>query len=328
MRRSTLTAALLTATLLLAGCSGGKDEEPQADPTPSATPEPEPVLWPLTGLEAPEGEAADGPVLVAKIDNSGKGPQVGLKAADMVVEELVEGRTTRLAAFYQSKMPKEAGPIRSMRASDIGIVTPVDAQIITSGAAVETIARVRGAGIAFHEEGATGLYRDRSRYAPYNLMANLKEVAAKVKPPKGRPSDYFSFGTPEDLPAGEPASGLVADFGNHQTKWAFEGGTWRNTNSYAVKGQGFKADTVLVLRVKTTDAGYKDPSGAFVPETIFEGTGEAQLFHDGKVVTGTWTKQGLDGALELSTPEGELTVPVGRTWVELLPVEGSVTVTP
>lgn len=329
MRRTTLTAALLSATLLLAGCGGSKDEEPQADPAPSATQEPaEPVLWPLTGLEAEEGDAVDGPVLVAKIDNSGKGAQVGLKAADMIVEELVEGRTTRLAAFYQSKLPKEAGPIRSMRASDIGIVSPVDAQIITSGAAGETIARIRKAGITFHEEGATGIYRDRSRYAPYNLMANLKEVAGKVKPPKERPTDYFTFGTPEDLPAGEPGNGLVADFGNHQTSWAFEGGTYRNTNSFAVQGQGFKADSVLVLRVETTDAGYKDPSGAFVPETLFKGQGEAHLFHDGKVVNGTWKKAGLDGDLELSTPEGELTVPAGRTWVELLPVDGKLTVNP
>ena len=36
-----------------------------------------------------------------------------------------------------------------MRASDIGIVSPVDASIVTSGAAGGTIARIKGADIPF-----------------------------------------------------------------------------------------------------------------------------------------------------------------------------------
>ncbi len=54
-------------------------------------------------------------------------PQLGLGSADMVVEELVEGGLTRLAAFFYSELPGDVGPVRSMRASDIGIVSPVDA---------------------------------------------------------------------------------------------------------------------------------------------------------------------------------------------------------
>ena len=60
--------------------------------------------------------------MVAKIDNSGKEPQAGLSKADLVVEELVEGGYTRLAAFFYSELPINAGPMRSMRFSDVGIV--------------------------------------------------------------------------------------------------------------------------------------------------------------------------------------------------------------
>ena len=80
--------------------------------------------WPLTGLPA-KGPAPDHPVYVVKIDNTeSSAPQVGLSKADLVTEELVEGGLTRLAVFFYSASPTQVGPVRSMRASDIGIVKP------------------------------------------------------------------------------------------------------------------------------------------------------------------------------------------------------------
>jgi hypothetical protein len=84
---------------------------------------------------------------------------------------------------------------------------------------------------------------------------------------------------------------------------------------------------VLVLRVEVGDAGYRDPAGNPVPETKLEGKGEAMLFHDGRVVRGTWSKDGLDSPIRLSTKQGELKVPAGHTWIELVPREaGGVTI--
>ena len=89
-----------------------------------------------------EGESAalKHPILVTKIDNStSSSPQVGLSHADLVVEELVEGGITRLAVFFYSDVPDNAGPVRSMRASDIGIVPGDHATVVTSGAAGVTV---------------------------------------------------------------------------------------------------------------------------------------------------------------------------------------------
>ena len=335
MRRSTLKATPLVASLLAAGlvltaCGGSAEkekEEPEAKQTAEvATPE----TWPLTGLEAEDGEevALDRPVLVVKIDNSGKATQSGLSDADLVFEELVEGGTTRLAAFYYSELPELVGPVRSMRATDVGIIAGTGAQIVTSGAAVPTIQRINDARIPFHEEGAQGIFRDRSRRAPYNLMANLKEVAAKASIEAERPDDYFTFGTAEELPAGEPASAVSVSFGNRTTQWVFGKKAWKNTNTNAAQGDTYTPDTILALTVPVEDAGYKDPSGSFVPESVFEGSGTAQLFHGGKVVTGTWEKRGLDGQLRLKADGQELKVPAGRVFVELVPETGKVTVTP
>ncbi|GAB3030965.1 hypothetical protein GCM10011376_23970 [Nocardioides flavus (ex Wang et al. 2016)] len=326
-----LAAVLVAGSLLLAGCSGG-DEEPASsetaapsEPTASETTEPpEPTYWPLTGLER-TGKAPKHPVIVTKVDNtSSSAPQVGLGSADLVVEELVEGGYTRLAAFYYSKVPASIGPVRSMRASDIGIV-PDGATVVTSGAAPITVKRINGAGIPWLTEGDAGVYRETSRSAPYNLFARLGDIAKRLKAEE-EPPPYLPWGTPSDLPRGGKARTLTADFGAHSTSWQFQKGGYVNTDSYAAQGDQFPADSVLVLRVRVGDAGYRDPAGYPVPETKLEGKGAALLFHGGRVVRGTWSKDGLKGPIELSTKQGELTVPAGRVWVELVPAAtGNVT---
>lgn len=330
MRSLTITAALLSASLLLAGCGGSDDKkEPEAAPTVEKS---EPQTWPLTGEKLAEGKSADRPhpVLVAKIDNtSNSSPQAGLGKADLVFEEMVEGRMTRLAAFFYSTLPGEVGPIRSMRATDIGIVSPVDGVLVTSGAAQDTKNRLDRAGVEFLEEGEKGISRDPSRSGTYSVMADFKTLANAKKAEAARPDDYFTFGTPEDLPQGKPAKEFDVDFGNHTTSWAFANGTYANKNSFAGQGDEFAADNVLVIRVKVVDAGYTDMAGNFVPESVFKGKGKAQLFHGGKVVDATWEKDGLSGALTLQAGGKELKVPAGKTWVELLPAEDAdVTVTP
>jgi hypothetical protein len=326
LRRARLTvAAALSASLLLAGC--GSDDPEGEEPTDgSSQAQDAPATWPLTGLPAGDTDVElDRPVVVAKIDNtSNSAPQVGLGQADLVVEELVEGGTTRLAVFYYSEAPKEVGPVRSMRASDIGIVSPVDAVMAASGAAPPTLKRLKKADVEFHEEGAPGFQRDNGRSAPYNLMVSLEELAKSLEDDEtARPDDYLPWGTAEDLPKGKKATSVDATFsGGHTTSWEYKGGKYVNDNSFAAKGDRFEPSSVLVLRVKVGDAGYRDPAGNPVPETKFEGKGQAMLFHKGRMVQGTWSKDGLDGALTLRTKAGELKVPAGRTWIELVPQNG------
>lgn len=319
---------LFTLSLVLTGCGGGDDDKKSDAPEDQATTPGKtlPSAWPLTGLPVKGNDqvAKRHPVYTVKIDNSSSSsPQAGLGKADLVVEELVEGGMTRLAAFYYSQLPKVVGPVRSMRASDIGIVTPADATIVTSGAAQQTIDRLHEARVSYVEEGAKGIYRDSARVAPYNLFANLRDVASTAKQSEKVPADYLPWGKKSDLPAGQSAKTLAASFSASQTSnWSFKGGKYRNDNSNAAQGDQFAADTVLVLRVKVGDAGYTDPAGNPVPETDFQGRGQALLFHGGKLVRGTWAKKGHTGALTLKSKAGALKVPAGRTWIELVPVDG------
>jgi hypothetical protein len=322
-RTRALVALGLTATLALAGCT--KSSSGSAGDTPGAQSTAQGLTvagqWPLTG-KAASGSAPKHPVMVVKIDNSANSsPQIGLSKADLVTEELVEGGSTRLAVFYYQHVPGLVGPVRSMRATDIGIVKPAKAVLVASGGAPPTVARIRAAGITAFTEGATGYRRDNSRQAPYNLFMGLRELAAKVHAKDTVPS-YLPFGSASARPGGARARGLSAVFsGSHTTTWTYAGGKYTNQNSYAAAGDRFRPDNVLVLRVDVGDAGYLDPAGNHVPETKFTGTGAALLFHGGRVVRGTWSKS-LTSTIELRTKAGKLSVPAGHTWIELVPRNG------
>ena len=245
---------------------------------------------------------------------------MGLAEADLVVEELVEGGITRLAVFFYSQVPDNAGPVRSMRASDIGIVPGDHASVVTSGAAGVTIRRITDAGIPFVQEGGPGTYRDTARSAPYNLFAHLTDTAKSFKQQAVRPADYLPWGDGSDLPEGKKATTFAAAFsGGHQTQWKYDGQGYVNLNSNAGADDQFPADTVLSLQVEVGDAGAFDPAGNYVPETHFVGSGPAWLFHDGRVIRATWTKDKLTSTLSLEAKGKTITVPAGHVWLELVP---------
>ncbi len=331
-RTRSLTVLALASALALAGCGGSSDTPPSGSDTPAGQSTADGMTlagqWPLTGLPA-RGSAPKHPVMIVKIDNTASSsPQIGLSKADLITEELVEGGSTRLAVFYYSKIPQLVGPVRSMRASDIGVVEPAKAVLVASGGAPPTVRRIAAAHIKTYTEGATGYFRDNSRHAPYNLFMHLSTLAKTVKS-HSTPDDYLPWGTEKGFPKGQRATGLAAQFsGGHTTSWKYQGGHYTNLNSNAAANDQFHPATVLVLRVQVGDAGYKDPAGNPVPETHFTGKGQAMVFHKGRMVRATWTKHGYHSTVGLKTAAGPLQLPAGHTWIELVPANGgNVTVT-
>lgn len=321
-RLRTFAVALLALLigLSLAGCGAKKDSEPQAQDTQGGSTLA--AVWPLTGLPA-GNKTPRHPVLAVKIPNTAESyPQVGMSQADMVSEELVEGGISRLAVFYYSKVPALVGPVRSMRASDMGIVKPLRAVLVSSGAAPPTLHRLSRARIPFYT-GGTGYFRDSSA-SPYNLMVHLRELVATMKKKAVVPPSYLPWGAESDFSGGKRARQIAVRFSaGHTTEWKYAGGKYINTNSYAPANDRFNPSTVLVLRVREGDAGYLDPAGNPVPETIFHGKGALLLFHKGKVVRGNWSKKRLASPLVLSTKKGPVKVPAGHVWLELAPVNQS-----
>jgi hypothetical protein len=279
------------------------------------------IYHPLTGAEV--SALPTNPVFVVKIDNTRPAaPQVHLDKADLVIEETVEGGVTRLAALYYSRLPKRVGHIRSMRATDIGIAKPVNAHVVASGGAGPTIKRIKNAHIRIfsQDQGDDGFWRDTSRRAPYNVNVNLAKInrAAKQTTPR-RP--YLPWAKDLQTPTAptQPAGWANVRFSSfHMTTWEFHEGLWKRSNGNAGDHE-FGATTMAVLFADEKDAGYLDPGGNRVPETIFKGTGRAVVFIGRAVVEGTWTKPTLNSTISLTDAAGTpILLPAGPTWIELV----------
>ena len=134
--------------------------------------------WPFTGLPTskrlPQRRA-----MIVKVDNTPDAePQVGLGSADLVIEELVEGGFTRLAAFFYSSLPETVGPVRSVRTSDVGFVLPANALLVASGGAPQPLRRLQKAGIHAGFAGVhtgfpnilPGFFRASDRVAVHDLL--------------------------------------------------------------------------------------------------------------------------------------------------------------
>ena len=326
MRRIIVILAFVS---LLAACGEAADESPK----PGKTEDSEAAVQrsPITGLKMKNGLPKH-PAYVVKIENTNNGePQTGLNKADLVVEQLVEGGLTRLAAVYYSKLPKKIGHVRSMRGTDISIAAPIGARIVASGGAGHVHSQVKKAGIKAltQDHGAAGFSTDVSNPAPYNQLLNLKALSGKSG--KGSVSDnYFHWDTDgDDETSGKTVKEAKVRFSpKTQTTWVNKKGTWRRTNGHAAPGQDFKADTLIVVHAPVADAGYTDPAGNPVPETHFTGSGKATILQGTDVIKGTWKKKKPSSTVQFTDADGD-DVPIkpGRVWVEIVPKDdGKVTV--
>ena len=153
----------------------------------------------------------------------------------------------------------------------------------------------------------------------------LCQIAAVAKRKPATPPGYLAWGSAKDLPNGRKVTKISAQFSAaHSTKWVFRNGRYHNTNSNAPARDRFPATNVLVLRVREGDAGYLDPAGNHVPVTLLTGSGNALLFHGGRMVAATWHKgKAATSRIKLTTRKGQrLEVPAGHTWIELVPAHG------
>ena len=330
-----LIVAASVAALALSSCSSPSSDgadKPAAPDASATTATPLVEISPLTGKALTKGRP-DNPVFVVKIENTAAGaPQYGLDKADLVLEELVEGGLTRLAAFFYSSIPSKVGHVRSLRTSDIGIAGPVRGQIVASGGANGAYNKVENAGITVFSEdaGSPGFSSDPAKYRPYNRLINLKTVAKEAKRGKVKRS-YLPFAKAGAAPraaTGKPAQTATVRFSNStSTSWKLDGEQWVRTNGHAAPGKDFKADTMIVVFARVGDAGYTDPAGNPVPETVFEGSGKAQVFHGDQVDTVRWKKPSLEEALTFKAEDGTpYTVDPGKVFIELVPKDaGAVT---
>ncbi len=115
---------------------------------------------------------------MVKIDNvPAARPHYGISQADIVVEELVEGFVTRLAAVYQSQDPQTIGGVRSARLADRSLTQMFRGALVYSGTSdyakgLITQDAKSGRYIDLSADYTDGYYRINFRRGPYNLFTS------------------------------------------------------------------------------------------------------------------------------------------------------------
>ncbi len=279
-----------------------------------------PGVLPLTGVP---GEVPNRPAAVVKIDNGSRArPHSGLNAADIVVEEEVEGGITRFAAVFHSTS-SVVGPIRSARTTDIGIINGFGSPLLLySGANELTDSLIRAQPTVQNRNAGTssGFWRSSSRRAPSNLYSDTAPHWASAT--GGPPPPQFSF-----RPAGAPAAGSeVGSFSvvyrASTAGWTWDGSAWLRSQggrAHMTDGHQVSAANVVVAEVEVVDTGMVDSSGSTVPEFVFVGTGRVTVYSGGRKIGGTWIRPTLASVVTLMTDEGAtIELGQGRTWIELV----------
>lgn len=240
VRRRTLLAGIVGATLAGTACTGNGEVAPSTAPTtttsppapppsPSPSPSPSPTAdlrprWPLTGALIEDPTTPTRAAVAVKVpDNKNEHPQVGLNEADIVFVQLdgypdPQGHDgTRLMPVFHSNMAAAAAPVRSIRPVDAPILAPMTAVIGSSGGAPWVMEYLAGfneyisSDLVYLAMKKTGAYSvNKSRI--YKYRGKTQYDRALVCHPavlgeksgvfaSGPTSPYLPFATGEDDPS-------------------------------------------------------------------------------------------------------------------------------
>lgn len=306
-------------------------------PSPSYTSDyvapPVTTLAPLTGIAVQQGQTL-GPSLAAKIDNHPDArPQVGLEHTDLVFEEMVEGGLTRYVAVWQSDVPAEIGPIRSIRPMDPDIISPLGGIVAYSGGQQRFVEAMKATNVvnAIHGQADTAdvMYRTTAKRAPHNVIVTAPQLIAKhadLKPPPQQFAFAVDAAGATAVVDGTPTTEIALRFGApSQPSWAFDAASGRYLRSQAgaadkdSAGHQLSAANVIVLRVPIGNDGG-------VPKTELIGSGVAWVSSGGSTLKGTWRKTTQTGLIRLTDAGGNvIRLAPGNSWIELVPDSGSAT---
>jgi hypothetical protein len=338
-RRGAALASGAISIALLAGCVA---ESPMPTPEPTASfvssyEAPPPFdLAPLTG-EVVEVGSATAPAFAAKIDNHPDArPQVGLDRADVVWEILVEGGLTRYIAVWQSDIPDEIGPIRSVRPVDPSIVAPQGGIIAYSGGQSRFVVAMQQAPVynAIHGQRDTAdtMFRGQNAPAPHNVLVRATQIVAEQSALPA-PPQQFAFAesiaaatatkegaatTRIDLRIGGSATPAWVWSADQQSFLRYMTG---GRPDVATGGAQLTAVNVVTLRVSVQVI-------QSIPTVNLIGQGEAWVSTGGATVPATWIKSSLTDPIRLIDANGvAVRLAPGNTWVELVPLGGAVSFT-
>ena len=274
----------------------------------------------------------DGPILVVKIDDTKLAhPQIGIEHADIVYIEQVEGGLTRLAAVFSSYIPKEIGPVRSARISDIELLSQFGKVGFAYSGAQSKMRPVIAAGNLENlsaERNPPSIYgKDPNRPGPVDMILKpdllLERANSNPKIQIDSPTvSVFPFG---QAPKGETNTATAKvkwPSAKYELRWDSIAQKWliyfNGKPNLAASGEHLFADTAIIQIVSITPSIYGDKFGEITPFSETIGTGKAVMLRDGFSYQINWQRDTETDLTRWKTIDGETAnFKPGRIWIFL-----------
>lgn len=256
--------------------------------------------------------------------------QAGLNEAKIVYEALAEGGITRFLALFDEKVDK-IGPVRSARPYFIDWASEYRAAFVHVGGSFEALNNLASTLNVFNIDEIPGemiIWRDPSYRAPHDAFTSIKNISQKLGEAKYfHPLKKERFLFKEESRKTGDVHHIIIPFSTkpYEVKYEFdeEKKQYRRFNG-GVRHLDIQPDNVIIQFTEVTLA---DDKGRLNIKT--DGSGEALIFRDGKVIEGTWKKEvpADDGKMSdgfyftrfFDLNGNRISFNKGKTWIEVVP---------
>lgn len=291
----------------------------------------------LTGLPLPGERAGQRPLIVCINNDPAARPQLGLGAADVVYEYLMEGYgITRFSAIFYGAEAAQIGPVRSARLINYYMGALYDAGLICSGASD----RVRYS----LKHDAPFPYMDIDLDDPSNARYSVSigsdyRTRLRTSTAGGRRwlADWgmeraaqlrgFTFGALQGSGSGATTISIPYPYGSN-VSYGYDGGSGRYLRSVAGTphvdgntGAQLAVENVIVQFVghEATDI-IEDSLGSTSIRINLFGSDRAILFRDGQAFVGSWQSNSRGDLPHFYGDNGqELALKPGKSWISIVP---------
>lgn len=291
----------------------------------------------LTGLGVREQSGEIPKVVAVMMDNNPEGyPLTGLNDAAVVYEVPVEGSITRFMALYPaSSTAEKVGPVRSARPYYLDWLAEYGTALyMHCGGSADGLSEIKTRKVFDADEFFRTPYfwRDQNRSAPHNLYTSAEKWQKYlVDYDNGREFlewQGWKFGD-------EPATGTekiislnAAYAGRFVVGWRYNADKRKyerllnNELFLDDKNNPLETDNVVV---QYTAISIIDEIGR--RKIAAMGEGEARVFRGGLMIRGTWKKENPPDRTRFYDKSGdEIPLAPGKTWIMVVPVKMSLTV--
>lgn len=317
-------------------CSGTTNVSPSPSNSPSPSPTPIQAESRLNGVLVDQSVSNLKPLAVMIENYPDARPQAGLASADLVYEAIAEGGITRfMAVFGNPTNEVKVGPIRSARPYYVDFATELGAFFAHVGGNYYALQQIKETNVYDLNQFSIGepvFHRESNRavateHTMYSSTKKLWDYALNVRKwPNSATYTPWTFIDPAPLDKRGLAGVYSINFSGplYQVDWQYQPGNNLYTRSQAGSPHldqntesPVQASCVIIEIVNSVEE-VTSPIGEKGLRLGLTGTGKAQIWQNGQILTATWKKNGSNRTQYFDSAGQEISFVRGKIWVELV----------